>query len=61
MPKHEPAEMVYAHRSNRKHAHNTRHGVRYRNHWYNVYKCPVCNRHASHKKQPIVCRGGSES
>ncbi len=54
---HEPAAMVYSHKSNRKHKHNTRNGIRYFNHWYNVYKCPICGLTAARKRQPIVCRG----
>jgi hypothetical protein len=57
MGKHDATEMVFSHRSNRKHRHNTRKGVRYRNHWYAVYKCPVCGRTASHRRRPIICRG----
>jgi hypothetical protein len=56
---HEPTEMVYHGRTNQKHWHNTRHGTRYFNHWFKVYKCPVCGRRASHKRQPIICRGVS--
>lgn len=40
-----------------KHAHDTRHGTVERNHWFNVYKCPVCGRLAGRKRQPIICRG----
>lgn len=57
MATHAATRMVYSHRDNPKHAHNTGHGTRYRNHWYRVYKCPVCGRLASHKRQSIVCRG----
>lgn len=57
MMKHDPVKMIYSHQSNRKHAHSTRHGVRQRNHWFNVYKCPICGKGASHKRQPIICRG----
>lgn len=58
--KHDPVEMVYSHRSNRKHAHSTQHGTRYRNHWFSVYRCPMCGRTASHKRLPITCRGWSD-
>src|SRR5690349_16396462 len=54
---HEPVAMVYSHRGNRKHAHSTRHGTKYCNHWFNVYKCPTCGRTAALKRQPIICRG----
>lgn len=58
---HAPIKMVYSHRSNQKHAHNTRHGTVYRNHWFDVYRCPACGRTASRKRQPIICFGqGSE-
>lgn len=54
---HVPTKMVYSHRSSQTHAHVTRHGSQFRNHWYKVYKCPVCNRQSSHKRQPIICKG----
>jgi hypothetical protein len=54
---HEPTRMVYSGQSNQKHAHSTKHGVKYRNHWFNVYKCPACGRTAARKRQPIICRG----
>lgn len=57
MATHKPTMMIYSHRSNHRHAHSTRHGVRFRAHWFAVYKCPACGRHASHKRQPIICRG----
>jgi hypothetical protein len=58
---HEPTAMVYSHRSNKKHRHNTRHGVVYRNHWFEVFRCPHCGRTASHKPRPIVCRGDDKA
>lgn len=60
MPLHEPTQMKYAGRSNRKHTHNTRHGRRERNHWFNVYECPVCKRRASHRRK-YVCKGFDET
>jgi ribosomal protein L34E len=54
---HDPIEMVFASRSNRKHAHNTPSGVRYRNHWHKVYRCPTCGRQASGIRKPRICRG----
>jgi hypothetical protein len=54
---HESTPMVWSHRDNSKHKHNTRHGVRHRNHWFNVYKCPACGRTAALRRQPIICRG----
>jgi hypothetical protein len=59
MTAHEPTVMVYDGQHNQTHKHNTRHGVRYRNHWYASYKCPVCGAVASHRKLPIVCTGDS--
>jgi hypothetical protein len=58
--KHAPTKMVFSHRTNQKHKHNTRRGVRYFNHWFSVYKCPVCGLRASRKRQPIICRGADE-
>lgn len=58
---HLPTEMVYCRRGNKKHRHSGRRGVRYCNHWFNVYRCPACGREASHKRQPIICRGRLES
>jgi hypothetical protein len=56
--KHEPAIMVYSHRSNKKHVHHTRRGTQQWNHWFTVYRCPVCGRTASRKRQPVRCTGG---
>ncbi len=53
-------EMIYSHRSNRKHKHSTKHGVKYRNHWYDVYKCPICGKLESHKKKPYICKGSEK-
>lgn len=54
---HAPTKMVFSHRSAQKHTHNTRKGIRRFNHWFNVYKCPLCGAMACKKRQPIVCRG----
>lgn len=54
---HEPTKMLYHRRGNSKHAHNTRNGTRYFNHWFNVYRCPTCGATACKKRQPILCRG----
>jgi hypothetical protein len=56
MSKHEPTQMVYAHRSNQKHAHNTRHGVRYRNHWFDVQSACFAQEATDH----LPRRGGEE-
>lgn len=58
---HEPTRMVYSHRSNQKHTHSTKHGPRERNHWFGVWKCPVCGLTASRKRQPIVCKGTDDA
>ena len=50
---HLPTVMVYSHQANKRHLQ----GGGRRVHWYKVYRCPVCGRLASHRKQPIVCRG----
>lgn len=57
MPPHEPTEMRYYRRGNKKHTHSTRHGNRERNHWFSVYRCPLCGREASHQRKPYICRG----
>jgi rubrerythrin len=54
---HDPVAMVYHRRGCKKHTHSTRHGHRERNHWFKVYRCPVCGVTASHRRQPIICRG----
>jgi hypothetical protein len=60
--KHEPTEMVFAGRSNRKHKHVSARGrIRYCNHWFDVYRCPVCGRRASHRRKPYICRGDDDA
>lgn len=54
---HEPVKMVYSHRSNSKRLHRTRHGMKYCNHWYKVYKCPRCGNLASRVRLPAFCCG----
>lgn len=54
---HAPTKMLWYRRGNKKHAHHGRKGTRHCNHWFNVYRCPVCGREASHRRQPIICRG----
>lgn len=58
---HLPTKMVYSHQDCQKVRHNTRRGVRHFNHWYNVYRCPVCGllRAPGRKgaKRGKVCKG----
>jgi hypothetical protein len=39
---HEPCEMKYVVKYNKKHQVSTRQGIRYWNWWYNKYQCPIC-------------------
>ncbi len=52
---HAPTQVVYSHRGNAKHAHNTRKGTVYRNHWFNSFKCPVCG--MAWRGRKTMCRG----
>jgi hypothetical protein len=55
---HAPVEMVFSHRNNQKHKHVSAMGsIRYCNHWFRVYRCPVCGKTACRQKRPIICRG----
>lgn len=54
---HDPAKFVFSHRSNSKHAHNTRRGTQYWNHWFKVFRCPVCGRVTKAKGARKMCRG----
>lgn len=57
---HPPATAVYAGRSNAKHRHNSSRGVVYRNHWFSVYRCPICGKQFKKKHGRLpVCRGPS--
>ncbi len=54
---HEKTIMVYYRQGNKKHTHHTRRGTQEWNHWFNVYRCPVCGRCTSHRRKPIYCTG----
>ncbi len=55
---HDPVEAVYDGRNNHKYRHVSARGrIKYCNHWYKVYKCPVCGQTFSHKRRPIICKG----
>lgn len=54
---HPAIQAIFSHRDNGRHKHNTKHGVKYRTHWFNVFKCPTCGRCFSKRRQPITCTG----
>ncbi len=55
--RHEKAEYTWAGMSNAKHKHNTRRGTRFFNHWFQVFRCPVCNRMRPRKSRAKYCTG----